>query len=166
MGKCAGNGQCRVNRDFNLFILNQVTPCFHFVCCMGFYISGQWWEITQCSEGIECIIKGSGQAESMTSHMRFNNASARSCPWVIKKSSSTTGLEKRGWKAAQQKRNWECWSTAPDATGLPCPPGQGRLPPPVQLAADQHFCLSYVQRMVSSSHKSSHGKRMDSAQSW
>lgn len=50
----------------------------------------------------------------MSSHMRFNNASARSCPWVTKKPSSTTGLEKRSWKAAQQKRSWGCWWTAAD----------------------------------------------------
>lgn len=43
VSKCARNGQCRANRIFFFFFLNQDTSCFHFayfICCIGVYISG------------------------------------------------------------------------------------------------------------------------------
>lgn len=42
---------------------------------------------------------------------RFNTAKSNSSVWVTTTSSSTTGWGKCGWKAAWQKRTWECWST-------------------------------------------------------
>ena len=44
--------------------------------------------------------------------MRFNKAKCRSCTWVTATPCSAAGLGKSGWKAAQQKRTWGCWSTA------------------------------------------------------
>lgn len=94
---------------FFFFFLNQVTPipfCV-VICFIGVYISGQWRVITWCREGIEFIIKGSGQTESMSSHMRFNNASARSqkkqaVPQAWKRESgklpSRNGAGNAGWQ--------------------------------------------------------------------
>jgi len=37
---------------------------------------------------------------------------ARSCTWVTTTPRNATGLGKRGWKAAWQKKTLGCWSTA------------------------------------------------------
>jgi len=37
---------------------------------------------------------------------------ARSFAWVTTAPCNATGLGRSGWKAAQQKRTWGCWSTA------------------------------------------------------
>ncbi|GAB0182823.1 mitochondrial enolase superfamily member 1 [Grus japonensis] len=44
--------------------------------------------------------------------MRFNKAQCRYCIWVTTAPCNATGLGMSGWKAAQWKRTWGCWSIA------------------------------------------------------
>ena len=43
---------------------------------------------------------------------RFDKANAGSCISVTKTPCNATGFGRIGWKAAQWKRTWGCWSTA------------------------------------------------------
>ena len=44
--------------------------------------------------------------------MGFIKAKCRSYTWATATPCNATGLGKSGWKAAQQRRTWGCWSTA------------------------------------------------------